>query len=565
MSVLDLLGLNRIFKGGTEVKPTRKILNFIGDGVTITDNPGQKRTDITFAGGGGGGEGTITGPGTATPGHVTVWGADETEIADGGVALADLATDADVATAVDGLASEAWVTDAIEDAELAAESGIVVAVYSGHGNKSISNLATTWTDIHVAANNGWVDDLTINTSRSGSEVTVTRAGVYLVNFSMSWFGSGCFVNLRVRVNGTTKLGNSTYGGTLGSVNPSVFINGPISLQAGDVVRFQYCNSASGSAGYTQSADVNGESNLWIAAVHLTRVAGNTLSDDPDGISISEDGRITGVSAPSADSDADTKGARNAAIAAGPGAWKNYADFNFTQMSAQSFPTAGDVTINGITFQAGNVGTGAQSMAIEAGSGLVFRATSTTNTYWYGSGHAAAYLGIDLDRLPNFLLDASEVRIFAEMYLTVGTANYATACFGIGKRLNFTSADFSPMIRQYYENGSVIRSVFMPFGTGEEQRTMLSTHNVGMIHFKSGHEHIGWYSKIWAGADSAPNSSVFDDLSSFLLQSRRVEAIAASAAPRLVNADKPMAMVCGQNGNTVGNTVSTFKRMRIQYR
>jgi hypothetical protein len=100
MSLLDLLGVNRIFKAGKPVDPTRKILNFIGD-VTIVDNPGSLRTDITIGAGGGGGDGTVSGPATSTAGNVTTWNsADGTKLADSGLALADVATEAYVDAAV---------------------------------------------------------------------------------------------------------------------------------------------------------------------------------------------------------------------------------------------------------------------------------------------------------------------------------------------------------------------------------------------------------------------------------------------------------------------------------
>lgn len=54
MSFLDLLALNRIFFNGDELL-TRKILNFTGDGVTVTDNPAALRTEIAIAAGSGGG------------------------------------------------------------------------------------------------------------------------------------------------------------------------------------------------------------------------------------------------------------------------------------------------------------------------------------------------------------------------------------------------------------------------------------------------------------------------------------------------------------------------------
>jgi hypothetical protein len=55
VSLLDLIGVNRIFRNGSPINPTRKVLNFLGSGVSIVDNPGADRTDITISGGGGGG------------------------------------------------------------------------------------------------------------------------------------------------------------------------------------------------------------------------------------------------------------------------------------------------------------------------------------------------------------------------------------------------------------------------------------------------------------------------------------------------------------------------------
>lgn len=552
MSVLDLLGLNRIFKGGTEVKPTRKILNFIGDGITITDNPGQKRTDITIEGsGGGGGEGTITGPGTATPGHVTVWGADETEIADGGVALADLA-------------SEAWVTDAIEDAELAAESGIVVAVYSGHGNKSISNVATTWTDIHVAALNGWIDDLTINTSRSGSEVTVTRAGVYLVNFSMSWFGSGTFVNLRVRVNGTTKLGNSTYGGTIGSVNPSVFINGPISLQAGDVVRFQYCNSAAGSAGYAQTTDVNGESNLWIAAVHLTRVAGNTLSDEPEGISISEDGRITGVSAPSADSDADTKGARNTAILAASSGWSTALDANLMDSPAQTF-VDGSQTWLGIPVTGKNIASGSAVAAVQVGTGLVIQVNST-NTDISLTGDSGPQLRIPFSSLiPDFVMGSTRVRLSVQWRTLNADSDYEIGVIGIRKA--FVSANNEHLfrvLRGYHssQGGSAYHRAAVLLGSTETGMSgNIAANNVDVI--ETDGYNATFYTRASPATSGDPNSVAFDADQSAVVA--RYTAAGTMLNTFYATLGSDLGLLLGILSGTTGRNASVIiERIRVEY-
>lgn len=92
MSALDLLGLNRIFKGTVESRPTRKILRFLGGSVSVADNPALNSTDITIQGGTG--LGNVTGPDPSVPGNVpTLANADGTLLADSGVALADLATE----------------------------------------------------------------------------------------------------------------------------------------------------------------------------------------------------------------------------------------------------------------------------------------------------------------------------------------------------------------------------------------------------------------------------------------------------------------------------------------
>lgn len=54
MSLLDLLGITRIYKDGVEAL-TRKAINFTGS-VTVTDDPINGRTNVAIGGGGGGGE-----------------------------------------------------------------------------------------------------------------------------------------------------------------------------------------------------------------------------------------------------------------------------------------------------------------------------------------------------------------------------------------------------------------------------------------------------------------------------------------------------------------------------
>jgi hypothetical protein len=60
----DLLGIFQVQDEGVDL-PTRHQLNFIGSGVTVTDNPTTDTTDVTIPGGGGGG-GDLSGPVSAT-------------------------------------------------------------------------------------------------------------------------------------------------------------------------------------------------------------------------------------------------------------------------------------------------------------------------------------------------------------------------------------------------------------------------------------------------------------------------------------------------------------------
>lgn len=53
MSMLDILGITRIYHAGVEAL-TRKGINFLGS-VTVEDDPVNGRTNVTIGGGGGGG------------------------------------------------------------------------------------------------------------------------------------------------------------------------------------------------------------------------------------------------------------------------------------------------------------------------------------------------------------------------------------------------------------------------------------------------------------------------------------------------------------------------------
>jgi len=160
MSLLDLLGVNRIFKAGQPVDPTRKILNFIGDGVTIVDNPGSLRTDITIAaGGGGGGEGTVGGPDTSTAGNVAVWaGVDGTELADGGRSVA---TDG---AKLDGIEAGAQVTSfaRVASALAAATADVAINAHKLTGVANPTSAQDAATKAYVDASASWTTAVETN-------------------------------------------------------------------------------------------------------------------------------------------------------------------------------------------------------------------------------------------------------------------------------------------------------------------------------------------------------------------------------------------------------------------
>jgi hypothetical protein len=127
MSLLDLIGLNRIFKAGTPVDPTRKILNFIGD-VTVVDNPGSLRTDITIGAGGGGGGGGATSSDDVS-----------NESAAAGATVTDALTGLD--SRADTTASTLTAYDGRLDALEAAPGGTSLAVVVDHVGTTYTVLA----------------------------------------------------------------------------------------------------------------------------------------------------------------------------------------------------------------------------------------------------------------------------------------------------------------------------------------------------------------------------------------------------------------------------------------
>lgn len=257
-------------------------------------------------------------------------------------------------------------------------------------------------------------------------------------------------------------------------------------------------------------------------------------------------------------------ATTAAIAAASN-WKTYCDLNFTQMSSQSGITNGVNTIGGKTLRGGNI-VGAATVAIVAGTGLVFTTTTATSNFWYYSGHTAPYLGIDCPvDIPGWIIDESAIRITAEYNLTTGTANFATASFGLSKDPFVSNADWVHMWREVYSGGKQ-RSCFHLFGSTEDSPAGgANTHNVACVSMRNQHD-VRYYSKVWSGLDTVANSTALD-LTTMALA--RVEQYAPAAetlfSPRITNTDHFLAILCAQSGNTSNNTVCTFKRLRIEYK
>jgi hypothetical protein len=104
MSMLDLLGLQRILHNGIELF-RRKRINFVGG--TVVEDAATDTLHVTLGeGGGGGGTGTVTGPESSSAGNVATWaGTGGTALEDSGIALADLATEAYVDGALDAFST----------------------------------------------------------------------------------------------------------------------------------------------------------------------------------------------------------------------------------------------------------------------------------------------------------------------------------------------------------------------------------------------------------------------------------------------------------------------------
>ena len=308
MSLLDLIGLNRIFKDGVPINPTRKVLNLIGVGITVVDNPEHDRTDITIAGtGGGGGEGTITGPETTVAGHIATWGnTDGTELDDSGITLAELATEDYVDAAIDALPVGGDVvgpSGAVDDriatfdgvtgkllqdggksiaavtSDAAAAALLAVdtpAAYNGHATgASTINTATTWSALLTILSGGtFVDTLLQGISRSGSTFTVAAAGYYHFHASVNVYASNNSTPLRVRRAGVTVLAQSVYNPP-GPVPSVPHVSGIVLAAAGDSFTFEYMREPTGSAGTFGAFPQDGESQRNME-ISIFRIGASTV-------------------------------------------------------------------------------------------------------------------------------------------------------------------------------------------------------------------------------------------------------------------------------------------------
>jgi hypothetical protein len=413
MSMLDLLGLNRIFKAGTEVKPTRKILNFIGDGVTITDDEANKRTNITIDGGGGSGDGTVTGPETSTAGHVATYaGADGTELADGGVALADLATEQYVTDAIaaipgggtsDDITNEsdvdgASVTEALDDllAQLDALDPAVVAYHGWNQGGSVPVGPTVFTDVIGFLSGGaYSDGVAQGIARSGSSFTVSEGGTYYVQVTLNSYTVQTTGVLRCQKNGVTAIAASNYteAGN-GGVSQTRVINmhGLVQCNAGDVLRVQYANQST-AGGTFGSVTVDGQANRNLN-ITIYRVTATPAK--PQIITVE-------------------------------GEWRRVVDTNFTQLPTAATPD-GQVIIEGVKYQVSN-NARASAFGIVNGTGWRAQCNASQSANYFLDASTGPVIAIKLrDICPDFVMGQSELRMWC-LAGTNGNQNHENATFG----------------------------------------------------------------------------------------------------------------------------------------
>lgn len=248
---------------------------------------------------------------------------------------------------------------------------------------------------------------------------------------------------------------------------------------------------------------------------------------------------------------------------GSGGWQTYCDFNFTQLPNQTLAD-GPVEVDGVPMVCGNIASSVSSAQIINGSGLRFTANSQ-NSFWYYTAHSAAYFAADLPvHVPGWRVNESEVRISAEVELTVGTANYATASWGLSKHPFVLNNDWVHMQRQVYAGG-ISRSVHQLLVGQEFYKDFNNSYKIGQILMKGIYD-VSHFVKAWSGADSDSNDVAFDADSFELTAVAGFPAVGAGiVTPPITNTDHLLAFICGQNGNAQGNTVCTFKRLRIEYK
>lgn len=333
------------------------------------------------------------------------------------------------------------------------------------------------------------------------------------------------------------------------------------IEAGaQVTSLARINTATGRVAATDGAKLDGiESGAQVTSAARVLTALAAAAGD---VSVNTH-KITNLVDPTNPQDAATRAYVLASIASG---WRTYCDFNFTQLPNQTL-VDGNVTVDGVPMVCGNIASGASAAAIINGTGLRFTANSLS-TYWFHSGHLAAYLAVDLPvHIPGWQIGNSQVRISAECYLTTGTANYATASWGLSKHPFVLSNDWVHMQRQVFA-GSLTRGIHQLHIATEYYKDIANTYKLGQIVMKNLYS-VSHYIRTWAGADTDSNDLAFSDPTLFELTSvsdqNAVGAIPSIYTPPVTNSDHFLAFVCGQNGNTLNNTICTFKRLRVEYK
>jgi hypothetical protein len=420
--MLDLLGVTRIFRNGVE-QLTRKAINFVGTGVIVTDDPANNRINVEIDGGGGGtGDGTVTGPETSTVGHVATFGStDGTELADGAVALADLATKAYVDAHVPAGAGDVVGPSSAVDDRLAAfngttgklieDSGISAAdvatflasvtssapiIYQGHFTDPWGPRSTTNTYEQIDTYTTIVDDIVSGgiVRTAHTTFTVPRTGFYRAYVAVNEYGYALFRCLRVRKNGVTVLSQNTFTGASTSETAETPLYGMFAANAGDSISFEVLGNTA-SPGWAIGS-LGGElchiGNLSLEYVQAPRLVSQ------------------------------------AAPAASP--WIRVADVNFTQAAARAFTGNGATVIDGLTWTLENIASVA-SLAIDA-NGLRWTCNAVNSERYPQDPSNATCLKVKLaDACPGFILGSSRLRMFWQGYSN-GNANHEVLRCGLDR-------------------------------------------------------------------------------------------------------------------------------------